>query len=133
MPRTMIPAAGEAIPTADAKLLRLEAEFIKAGDREEDAADRVEEFVAEIDRLRKRMRKADQKLHRRTRETERLFQKVMETRANSLDGMLAKVRVRQRWNADDETSEIAALKSLVKDLVRMAGSNAEPTPAGPKR
>lgn len=120
MPRTAIPATGEAISTADAKLLRIEAEFIAASDLEEEAADRVEKFVTEIDRLRKRMRKADQKLHRRTQETDRLLQKIMQTPAKSLDGMLAKLRVRKRWNTDDEASEIAVLKSLVKDLMRMA-------------
>ncbi len=34
--------------------------------------------------------------------------------------MLAKMRVRKRWNTDEEASEIAILKSLVKDLRAIA-------------
>jgi chromosome segregation ATPase len=120
MPKRVLPATGEAVSTADAKLLRLEAEFNANSDREERAADKLDEIDAEIDRLRKRMRRVDRKLDRRTQEGSRLFDKIMATRAKSLDGMLAKVRVRKRWNTDDETSEIAILKSLVKDLQRMA-------------
>jgi hypothetical protein len=35
--------------------------------------------------------------------------------------MLAKLRVRERWSTDDEASEIAILKSLVKDMQGMSG------------
>jgi hypothetical protein len=45
----------------------------------------------------------------------------MKTRAKSLTGLLVKVRVRARWNTDDEASEATILKSLVADIKAMAG------------
>lgn len=129
MPRKTIPATGEAISTAkatgpDAKLLRLEAEFNASRDRERQAADKVEELEAEFDKLTKRLRKAERKLDRRTVEADRLMQKIMGMRAKSLEGMIAKVRVRKSWNGDDEESERAVLASLVRDLEGMAGPTA---------
>lgn len=123
MPKRHLPATGEAISTAkapDAKLRRLEAEFHATRDREEKAVDRRQELEVKIDRMVGLMRKAERKVDRRTQEASRLFNKVMETRAKSLEGMLAKVRVRESWSGDDEQSERAVLKSLVKDLERMA-------------
>jgi chromosome segregation ATPase len=129
MPKRSLPATGEAISTAkatrpDAKLLRLEAEFNASRDRERQAADKVEELEAEFDRLRKRIHKAEQKLERRTVEADRLMQKIMATRAKSLEGMIAKVRVRKSWSGDDDESERAVLASLVRDLERTAGPTA---------
>jgi hypothetical protein len=94
---------------SDGALLRLEAEFNVASAREEKGADGVEELEAEIDRLeaefqrerriiRDRINKAEAKKDRRTEEASRLFAKIMKTRATSLAGMLAKVRVRKLWN-----------------------------------
>ncbi|PSJ53661.1 hypothetical protein [Pseudaminobacter soli (ex Li et al. 2025)] len=104
---------------SDATLLRLEAKFNANSDREEQAGDRIEELEAKFDRLRKRIRKTDQKLDRRTREGSLLFDKIMKTRATTLAGLLVKVRVRERWNTDDEKTEITILKSLVADLKAM--------------
>ncbi|PSJ57404.1 hypothetical protein [Pseudaminobacter soli (ex Li et al. 2025)] len=106
---------------SDATLLRLEAKFNANSDREEQAGDRIEELEAEFDRLRKRIRKTDQKLDRRTQEGSRLFDKIMSTRATTLAGLLVKVRVRDRWATDDEHTEITILKSLVADLKAIAG------------
>ena len=104
---------------SDTTLLKLEAEFNANSEREVQAGDKVGELEAQFDRLRKRMRKAERKEDRRTQEGARLFNKVMETRADSLEGMFAKVRVRERWNTDEETSEIAILKSLIADMKAM--------------
>ncbi|SFJ57329.1 hypothetical protein [Aerobium aerolatum] len=105
---------------SDASLLKLEAEFNANSERKVQAGDKVAELEAAFDRLRKRMRKAERKEGRRTQEGARLFNKVMETRADSLEGMFAKVRVRERWNTDEEASEIATLKSLIADLRALA-------------
>lgn len=106
---------------SDATLLKLEAKFFANSIREEQAADTVEELGVEFDRLRKRMRKVDRKVDRRTHEGSRLFNKVMNTRATTLAGLLVKVRVRERWNTDDEKSEITILESLVADIKAMGG------------
>lgn len=103
----------------DAALLKLEARFNANSDREERAADKVETFEAEIDRLRKRMRKAERKHDRRTEAGSRLFSKVMATRATTIAGMMVKVRVRERWNTDDQESEVTILNSLVADIKAM--------------
>lgn len=104
---------------SDASLLKLEAEFNANSEREAQAGDKVAELEAEFDRLRKRMRKAERRENRRTQEGARLFNKVMETRADSLEGMFAKVRVREWWNTDEEISEITILKSLIADMKAM--------------
>ena len=104
---------------SDATLLKLEEAFNANSDRELQAGDKVRKLEAEFDRLRKRMRKAERREDHRTREGARLFKKVMETRADSLEGMFAKVRIRERWNTDEETSEVAVLKSLVADMKSM--------------
>ncbi|PSJ55785.1 hypothetical protein [Pseudaminobacter soli (ex Li et al. 2025)] len=106
---------------SDAALLKLEAKFNANSDREEQAGDRIEELEADLDRLRKRIHKTDQKLDRRTREGSRLFDKIMNMRATTLAGMMVKVRVRDRWNTDDEKTEITILKSLVADIKAIAG------------
>ncbi|MFC3205170.1 hypothetical protein [Aquamicrobium soli] len=122
MPKRSLPATGEAISTGpDAKLLRLEAEFFAARDLEERTAEKVEKIEIEIDKLTSRLHRAEKRLERRTVRAGRLMEKIMSTRARTLAGMLAKVRVRKRWAGDDEESEKAALESLVKDLERMAG------------
>lgn len=105
---------------SDGSLLKLEAEFNANSDREDQAASRVEALEAEFNRLRKRMRKAEQKLDRLTQTGSRLFQKIMTTRASSLEGMSAKARVRERWNTDQEASEITILKSLIADVRAIA-------------
>ena len=104
---------------SDKTLLKLEAAFNANSDREIQAGDKVRRLEGEFDRLRNRMRKAERKEDRQTREGARLFKKVMKTRADSLEGMFAKVRIRERWNTDEETSEVAVLKSLVADMKAM--------------
>lgn len=101
---------------SDATLLELEAKFNANSDREEQAADKVEAFEAEIDRLRKRMSKAERKHDRRTEDGSRLFDKVMATRATTIAGLMVKVRVRERWNTDDRETEVTILQSLVADI-----------------
>lgn len=105
---------------SDAVLLRLEAKFNANSDREERAANEVEALEAESNRLRKRIRKAERKLHRLTQKGSRLFQEVLAARASSLEGAITKVRIRDRWNTDEEASEIAILRSLIVDLRALA-------------
>src|SRR5947208_9123170 len=98
--------------TGDAKLLRLAAEFKAADDRRRNATARTAEIEAELDRLGSRIRKAEKKEAKKAAATARAFNRVMNTRAKSLEGLLAKVKVRRRWNIDDEASELQILKSL---------------------
>ncbi|MHA6687777.1 hypothetical protein [Mesorhizobium sp. A556] len=102
---------------SDANLLRLEAKFLANRNLEEQAADSVEDLDAEFDRLRKRMRKAQRKLERKTQDGARLFEKIMDTRATTLAGLL--VKMRDGWSSDDESSEIAILRSLMADMKAM--------------
>jgi chromosome segregation ATPase len=127
LPRRAIPVRGGAISTGkgsarspDAKLLRLEAEFNAANDRESKAGAKVDALDAKIDGLRARRDKTEEKQQRWTDEVARLLEKVMATRAKSLEGMLVKARVRERYNCDDEAREGMILDSIVKDLKRMA-------------
>ncbi|RWF67311.1 hypothetical protein [Mesorhizobium sp.] len=69
------------------------------------------------------MRKAEDKGARREIALERAFKRVMKARAKTLKGLVAKVKVRHRWNADDEASEATILKSLVADIEAMEGSS----------
>jgi len=106
--------------TGDAKLLRLAAEFKAADDRRRNATARTAEIEAELDRLGSRIRKAEKKETTKAAATARAFNRVMNTRAKSLEGLLAKVKVRRRWNMDDEASEVQILKSLVADIKAMS-------------
>ncbi|MER9017355.1 hypothetical protein [Mesorhizobium sp. M0898] len=112
---------------ADAKVLRHAAEFIAADDRwqkatartaeiEAELTARTAELKAELDRLRTRIRKAEKREAKKAAATARAFSRVMRTRASSVEGLLAKVKVRGRWNTDDEVSEAIILKSLVADI-----------------
>ncbi|MER9972023.1 hypothetical protein [Mesorhizobium sp. M0060] len=103
----------------DAKLLRLEAKFRAADDRRKEATARTAELEEEVDRLMAIVRKAEEKEAKKAAATARAFDRVMHTRARSLAGLLAKVRVRTLWNTDDEESEITILKSLVADIEAM--------------
>ncbi|RUV63193.1 MULTISPECIES: hypothetical protein [unclassified Mesorhizobium] len=105
----------------DAKLLRREAAFNAADDRRKDATARTAELEEEVDRLMSLVRKAEDKEANKAAATARAFDRVMQTRAKSFAGLLAKVRVRARWNTDDEESEITILKSLVADIEAMGG------------
>ncbi|MER9128026.1 hypothetical protein NKH81_34440 [Mesorhizobium sp. M0959] len=111
----------------DAKVLRHAAEFIAADDRWQKATARTAELEAELtartaelkaalDRLRNRIRRAEKREAKNAAATAHAFRRVMRTRARSLDGLLAKVKVRRRWNTDDEASEALILKSLVADI-----------------
>ncbi|MER9167318.1 hypothetical protein NKI12_08025 [Mesorhizobium australicum] len=100
--------------TADAKLLRRVAEFRDADDRRRQATART----AELEEV---VRKAEKKEAKKAAAVARAFDRVMKTRARSLEGLLAKVKVRRRWNTDDEASEVHILESLVADLETMAG------------
>ncbi|RWC04304.1 MAG: hypothetical protein EOQ56_04810 [Mesorhizobium sp.] len=106
---------------ADAKLLRLEAKFSAADDRRKEATAKTANLEEQVDRLMSLVRKAEEREAKRAAATARAFDRVMRTRAKSLAGLLAKVRVRARWNTDDEESEITILHSLVADIEAMAG------------
>ncbi|MER9631757.1 hypothetical protein [Mesorhizobium sp. M0296] len=104
----------------DAKLLRLEAKFRAADDRRKEATAKTAELEEAVDRLMALVRKAEKKEAKKAATTARAFDRVMCTRARSLAGLLAKVRVRTRWNTDDEESEIAILRSIIADIEAMA-------------
>ncbi|MBZ9985270.1 MULTISPECIES: hypothetical protein [unclassified Mesorhizobium] len=113
----------------DAKLLRLEAKFNAASDRWNKATDRTaaveEKFEKAIDRLKSRLMsriaKAEKKEEKRAVAFGRALDKVMKTRAKTIEGLAAKVRVRERDYTDAEDIEIEILKSLVDDIKAMAG------------
>lgn len=98
------------IKIRDEKVLRHAAEFYAADDRWQRATAKTAELEAEL-------RKAEKREVKRAAATARAFTRVMRTRARSMEGLLAKVNVRRRWNADDEASEATILKSLVADIV----------------
>ena len=104
----------------DAVYTRRVAEFKAADDRRRNATARTAELEAAIDRLGSRIRKAEEKEAKKAAATARAFNRVMNTRAKSLEGLLAKVKVRRRWNIDDEASELQILKSLVADIKAMS-------------
>ncbi|RWO94571.1 MAG: hypothetical protein EOQ98_30365 [Mesorhizobium sp.] len=114
---------------ADAKLLRLEAKFNAASDRWNAASDRTGKLAAELDerlrslksRLISRIAKAEKKEEKRAAAFGRAFDRVMKTRARTIDGLAAKVRVRERDYTDDEAREITILNSLVEDIKAMTG------------
>ncbi|MGY2995832.1 hypothetical protein [Mesorhizobium sp. URHB0026] len=105
----------------DANLLRHAAAFKAADDRRRHATARTAEIEEALDRLGARVRKAEKKEAKKAAAVARAFDRVMKTRAKSLEGLLAKVKVRRRWNTDDEASEVQILKSLVADIKAMAG------------
>jgi predicted nucleic acid-binding Zn-ribbon protein len=108
----------------DAKLLRLEAEFNAASDRWNAATDRTEaleeELEATISRLRSRLAKAEKKEEKKSQAFARALDRIIKTRAKSLEGLLVKVRVRERDYTDDEDLEVEILKSLVDDIKAMS-------------
>ncbi|PAP99502.1 hypothetical protein LRP31_06695 [Mesorhizobium mediterraneum] len=114
---------------ADARLLRLEAKFNAASDRWNAATDRTEKLEAELDerlrslksRLISRIEKAEKKEEKRAAAFGRAFDRVMKTRARTIEGLAVKVRVRERDYTDDEESEIAILNSLVDDIKSLTG------------
>ncbi|WP_376704478.1 hypothetical protein RQ479_06280 [Mesorhizobium sp. ISC25] len=99
----------------DGKLLRLEAEFNLADDRRRAATAKTAEIEEELDRLMSRIRRAEKKEAIKAAATARAFSRVMRIRAKSMEGLLVKVRVRRRWNTDDEASEITSSK-VVADI-----------------
>lgn len=90
---------------SDATLLRLEAKFNAASDR----WDAATEMMAAAEREESQAAAA----------VGVIFERVMKTRATTLAGLLVKMRVRERWNADEEASELAILKSLIADMKAM--------------
>lgn len=104
----------------DTALLRLEAEFNAASDRWDAATDKTAKLVELADRLRSRRERAEEAEQSDADAVTDLFGLIMNTRATTLDGILAKVRARDRWNTDDEKSEVAILQSLVADLEAIA-------------
>ncbi|MER8581730.1 hypothetical protein NKG95_24075 [Mesorhizobium sp. M1423] len=113
----------------DAKLLRLEAKFNAASDRWNEATDRTAKLEEELEEAIKRLRsrlmsriaKAEKKEEKRAAAFGRALDKVMKTRAKTIEGLAVKVRVRERDYTDDENLEIVILKSLVDDIKAMAG------------
>jgi chromosome segregation ATPase len=108
---------------SDRKLLRLKAKFKATDAKRRKATDRAAAIEAKIDRLQALMRKAEDKEARREIASARAFERVMKARAKSLKGLIAKVKVRRRWNTDDEASEVTILKSLVADIEAMGGAS----------
>jgi hypothetical protein len=104
----------------DAKLLRLMAEFNAASDQWDKATAKTAQIEEAIDRPKSRLRKSEKKEGRKAAKTARVFNRIMKTRSKGLVGLLVKVKVRDRWNTDDEASEITILESLVADLKGMA-------------
>jgi hypothetical protein len=51
----------------------------------------------------------------------RALDRIMKTRAITMEGLAAKVRARERDYTDDEGMEVIILKSLVDDIKAMAG------------
>jgi predicted nucleic acid-binding Zn-ribbon protein len=110
----------------DAKLLRFEAEFNAASDRWNEATDRTEALEAELEetisRLRSRLAKAEKKEEKKAAAFARALDRIMKTRAKSLEGLLVKVRARERDYTDDEDLEVEILKSLVDDIKAITGA-----------
>ncbi|MER9870836.1 hypothetical protein NKJ35_27285 [Mesorhizobium sp. M0136] len=108
----------------DAKLLRLESKFNSASDKWNAATHRTakleDEFEVAVKRLRSRIAKAEKKEENRAAAFSRALDKVMKTRAKTIEGLAAKVRVRERDYCDDEDLEITILRSLVDDIKAMA-------------
>lgn len=104
----------------DAALLLLEAEFNASSDRWDAATDNTAKLEALAERIRNRREKAEESEQQDADAVERIFDQVMGTRATTLAGLMAKVRVRDRWNADDEKSEVTILHSLIEDLKAIA-------------
>ncbi|RWQ54325.1 hypothetical protein [Mesorhizobium sp.] len=94
--------------TPDAKLLKLEAEFNAAADR--------------WDAATARRVKAEKKEAKQAAATVRARDRVMRTRAKSLEGLAVKVRVRDRDYTDAEDLEIEILKSIVADIKAIVGA-----------
>ncbi|KQZ80903.1 hypothetical protein ASD64_11475 [Mesorhizobium sp. Root157] len=118
---------GKKAHCSDNHLLRLEAKFFVRSDEWDEATATTAKIEETFDRLLSRLEKRRRsRVHKTEREEEgraaavsRLFFKIMKTRANGLAGILAKVRVYERWNADDEDSEGTFFKSLMKDIKAM--------------
>ncbi|MER9306794.1 hypothetical protein [Mesorhizobium sp. M0496] len=106
----------------DSKLLLLEADFNAAADRWADATARKARIEDEVDRLISLREKAEKKEAKRAAACVRARGRVMKTRAKSLEGLAAKVRVRDRDYTDDEDLEIEILKSLVDDIKAIQGA-----------
>ncbi|MDX8480450.1 hypothetical protein RFN28_18560 [Mesorhizobium sp. VK24D] len=110
----------------DKKLLRLEAKLNAASKRWNKATSRTaaaeeeeDRAKAEGDRAKVRREKAEAKEEKRAEAFGRARDRLMNTRAKSLKGLLAKVRAREVDYCDDEVLEIEFLKSLVADIKAM--------------
>ncbi|MER9875243.1 hypothetical protein [Mesorhizobium sp. M0195] len=114
----------------DAKLLRLEAKFNAASDLWNEAThrtakleDQLEEAIKRLrSRLMPRIAKAEKKEEKRAAAFGRALDKVMKTKANTIEGLAVKVRVRERDYTDDEDLEITILRSLIDDIRAMSRS-----------
>lgn len=105
---------------SDATLLQLEAEFNAASDRWDAATANTAKLEEAVDDAKDRLQKAEAEESQKAEAASNIFDVIMNIRASTLAGMLAKVRVRDRWATDDRDSEVAILKSLVADLKAIA-------------
>lgn len=100
----------------DAELLRIEKKVNAASDRWKEASDQTAKLEEEENRLRSRRERAEKKEDKRSEAFVRVRDRVLETRAKSLDGLMVKVRVRELDYCDDPDLEVDFLKSLVEDI-----------------
>lgn len=106
----------------DATLLQLEAVFNAASDRWDAATAKTAKIEKLADRVRSRRQKAEEDEQQDADAVDLLVDQILNTRATTLAGLLVKVRVRERWNTDDEKSEAAFLQSLLADLKAIQGT-----------
>lgn len=110
----------------DKKLLRLEAKlnaasrrWNKATARTAAAEEEEDRAKAEQNRARARREKAEEKEEKRAEAFAHARNRLMDTRAKSLRGLLVKVRAREVDYCDDPALEVELLKSLVADIKAM--------------
>ncbi|MER9278764.1 hypothetical protein [Mesorhizobium sp. M0522] len=113
----------------DAKLLRLEVKFNAASDRWNEATARTAELEEEELRIRSRRAKAEKKEEKRAEAFVRARDRIMNTRARSLEGLAVKMRARERDYTDAKDLEIEILKSLVDDIKVMTDKALHGKPA----
>ncbi|TPI15758.1 hypothetical protein FJW06_05380 [Mesorhizobium sp. B4-1-3] len=104
---------------SDRKLLRLEAKLNAASRRWNKATTRTAAAEKEEERATARREKAEEKEVETAAAFARARDRLMNTRAKSLKGLLVKVRAREVDYSDDEALEVEILKSLVADLKAM--------------
>lgn len=105
---------------SDASLLRLEAEFNAANDRWDAATAKTAKLEDAVDHAKARLQKAEKTEAQDAEAADLLFDEIMNTRATTFAGLLVKVRVRDRFDTDDEKSETTILHSLIADIKAIA-------------